>query len=180
MKLRAVFLALCLSVSLPLKSQNSRPEFVLHRDSVRQGQIETDAIHIPDGTVVRLLVADSVSGKTAKANDPVQLRVIDEVKVGDLVVIANKAPALPIIAELRHAGRRSRPGTMSIKLDHVTLITGQSQELRGASKSKGNPGGGEWLQAGSGETSLSRTAFPWLLSTSLGVSGCPYSPGVFM
>lgn len=98
-----------------------------------------NTIHVPSGTLVRLLVTDSVNGKAARPGDPIQLRVIDEVRVGDLVVIENKAPALASIANLKHAGRRSRPGTMSIKLDQVTLVTGQKQKLRGASTSNGNP-----------------------------------------
>ena len=103
-------------------------------------QHNQNAIRVPDGTVVRLLVVDSVSGKTAKTEDAVQLRVLDEVKVGDLVVIANKAPALAYIAELQYAGRRQRAGTISIKFDHVALVTGQTHKLRGFSATKGGAG----------------------------------------
>ena len=125
-----------LAISAELVAQERQPGSTSESDAARHNN---NTIRVPDGTVVRLLVADSISGKTATIGDPVQLRVIDEVKIGDLVVIANKAPAFATIAERRHAGRRSRPGTMSIKLDSVTLLTGQTQKLRGAAMSKGNP-----------------------------------------
>ena len=96
--------------------------------AVQKGE---NTIHVSDGTVVHLLVPASIHGKTAKAGDTVQLRVINEVKVGDVVVIANRAPALAHITELQHARRSLRAGTMTIKLDTVALVTGQFQKLRG-------------------------------------------------
>src|ERR1700732_1216356 len=92
------------------------------------------ALKILWGSFLALSLSASVA-----LSDPVPLRVIDEVKVGDLVLIANKAPAFATIAEIQHARRRMRAGTMSIKLDHVTLVTGQTQKLRGATATKGGP-----------------------------------------
>jgi antitoxin (DNA-binding transcriptional repressor) of toxin-antitoxin stability system len=90
-----------------------------------------NTIRVPDGTVVRLLVTDAISGKTAKSDGEVHVRVIDEVKAGDLVVVANRAPACAHIAALQHARRSLRAGRMTIKLDSVALVTGQTQKLRG-------------------------------------------------
>ena len=94
---------------------------------------------IPDGTVVRLLLVESISGKTAKADNSVQFRVIDEVKVGDLVVIANKAPALATIANINHSRRGLRAGTIGIKFASVTLVNGETHKLRGVPGVKGAP-----------------------------------------
>ena len=60
-------------------------------------------------------------------------------KVDDLVLIANKAPAFATIAEIQPPRRMMRAGTMSLKVDHVTLVTGQTQKLRGSTRAKGSP-----------------------------------------
>src|SRR6201984_3613293 len=49
-------------------------------------------IQLASGTPVHLFVAETISSKTAKAGDTVKLQVLGDVKVGDLVGIANKAP----------------------------------------------------------------------------------------
>jgi len=100
---------------------------------------EDNAIHIPDGTEVRLLVQASIYGKTAKPNDPVPLQVLHDVKVGDLVLIAKKAPAIATVAEIQQPRHMMRAGTMFLKVDHVTLVTGQTQKLRGSTWAKGSP-----------------------------------------
>ena len=110
------------------------------RDSVARRLPQDDnAIRIPDGTEVRLLVQTSISGKAAKPNDPVPLQVLNDVKVGDLVLIANKAPAFATIAEIQPPRRMMRGGPMSLKDDHVTLVTGHTQKLRGSTGAKGSP-----------------------------------------
>ena len=111
------------------------------------GQQTENTIRVPDGTVVRLLVTDAISGKTAKKDSEVHVRVIDEVKAGDLVVIANRAPASAHIATLQRARRSLRKGEMAIKLDSVALVTGQTQKLRGLSFSKGGDFSGKGTDA---------------------------------
>ena len=106
---------------------------------VRAAAQDEDDIHVPGGTEVRLLVQGSISSKTSKPNDPVPLQVLNDVKVGDVVLIANKAPAVATVAEIQQPRRMMRAGTMSIKLDRVTLVTGQTHKLRGSTGAKGSP-----------------------------------------
>src|SRR5262249_27635823 len=51
----------------------------------------TQTIRLPSGTPVHLFVAETVSSKTAKPGDTVKLQVLGDIKVGNFVVIANKA-----------------------------------------------------------------------------------------
>ena|ERR1700757_2134301 len=70
-----------LATPVGLLAQEQQPVSISESNFAAQDNI--NRIRVPDGTMVRLLVAESVIGKTAKTEDPVQLRVIDEVKVGD-------------------------------------------------------------------------------------------------
>jgi len=106
-------------------------------------------LKLADGTPVHLLLAQSISSKTAKAGDTVKLRVYGDVKVGDLLVIANKAPATATIETAESAGRAWRRGSLLLKLGTVTLLLQQQQPLRAWSSVKGNDteAGVEWANA---------------------------------
>ena len=60
-------------------------------------------IRLDNGTEVRLLLMDAISSKTAKAGDSIRLRVLDDVKVDNLVIIANRAPAMATSAMASHS-----------------------------------------------------------------------------
>ena len=96
-----------------------------------------DVVRLASGTLVRLLVTDSVSSKTAQPGDAVKMQVLGDVRVDGLVVIANKAPASATIVDTRSAGRAWRAGTMAVKLQTVTLLNQQQQPLRAWSALKG-------------------------------------------
>jgi hypothetical protein len=99
--------------------------------SVATAEIESSSgqIRLTDGTLLWLMVTDSVSSKTAKPGDSVKLQVVGSVKAGDLVVIANKASALGTIAGVKKPGMAWHPGHIAIRPDSVTLVDGQQAPL---------------------------------------------------
>lgn len=145
MRITAMSAFTLVSPSVRLIAEEQQP--VSASESNLAAQHDENTIRVPDGTAVRFLVTDSIRGRTAKTGDPVQLRVIDDVKVGNLVVIANKTTAVAHIAELQHARRHLRAGSMSIKLDSVALVTGETQNLRGVSATKGTAYGEDMRNA---------------------------------
>jgi hypothetical protein len=106
-------------------------------------------VRLANGTPVHLLLAESVSSKTAEPASTVKLQVLGDVKVGDLVVIANRAPATATIETAKSAGRAWRAGTLLLKLDKVTLLNQQQQSLRAwnAGKGKDTGAGADWTNA---------------------------------
>jgi hypothetical protein len=103
----------------------------------REGEDSRDIVRLANGTPVHLLVAEPVSSKTAKPGDVIKLQVLGDVKVGDLVVIANKAPGFATIETAKSAGRAWRTGTVALKLQTVTLLNQLQQPLRAWSAIKG-------------------------------------------
>lgn len=106
-------------------------------------------IRLANGTPVRLLISESVSSKTAKPGDAVKLQVLEDVKVGDLVIIAGKAPASATIESANSAGRAWRSGNILLKLNSVALVNQREQPLRAwsATKGKDTGAGAAWTDA---------------------------------
>ena len=106
-------------------------------------------LHLANGTPIHLVLAESISSKSATEGGTVKLQVLGDVKVGDLVVIANKAPATATIESAKEAGRAWRKGNLLLKLGTVTLLNQQQQPLRAWSAVAGKPtGAGEvWANA---------------------------------
>ena len=100
-------------------------------------EIPADRIRLADHKAVRLMVVETVSSKTATVGDRVKLQVIDPVKVGELVVIASKAPASGTITEVKPAGRAWHKGGVVLRLDSVTLVNQQQVALSAFSAVKG-------------------------------------------
>lgn len=117
--------------------------------STRNLEDSGETIRLANGTPVHLLVAESISSKTAKPGDTVKLQVFGDVKVGDLVVIANKSPAVATIEAAEGAGRAWRTGTIVLKLHTVMLLNHQEHPLLAWSAVKGaaTDAGLKWANA---------------------------------
>jgi len=94
-------------------------------------------IRLASGTPVHLFLAETLSSKTAQAGATVKLQVLGDVKVGDLVVIANKAPAVGKVEAVQNAGRAWRAGRLVLKLQTATLVNQGQQPLEAWNASKG-------------------------------------------
>jgi hypothetical protein len=97
------------------------------------GAIAQDAtVTLPEGTLVRFMLVAPVDSKTARVGDKVEFRVLEDVKVGDLVAIPRGAPASGVVSELIAPRRRERPGRITVKAQTVSLLNNQPATLRGA------------------------------------------------
>ena len=106
-------------------------------------------IRLANGTPVHFLLAESISSKTAQPGSTVKLQVLGDVKVGDLVVIANRAPGFTTIETAKSAGRAWRAGNLLLKLGTVTSLNQQQQPLRAWNAVKGKDTGAalDWTNA---------------------------------
>ena len=79
------------------------------------------------------------STKTASENDPVNLRVVEAVRVGNRVVIAAGTLVKGIVASVEQRGHLGKGGKLGIRVDSTTAVDGKKIKLR-ASKGKGDTG----------------------------------------
>jgi hypothetical protein len=94
------------------------------------GQIVTQEVTLPEGTVFTALTMQTLSSKTAGTGDPVMLEVADNVRVNDVVVITAGTPVRAVVSDVRHAGRMGQSGNLNLRLESTTAVDGQTVGLR--------------------------------------------------
>jgi hypothetical protein len=94
---------------------------------------------LPDGLEFAVQTVDDISSKTASENDPVNFRVVEDVKVGNKVVINGGTLVKGIVASVEQRGHLGKGGKLGIRVDSTKTVDGQKLRLR-ASKGKGDTG----------------------------------------
>ncbi len=81
------------------------------------------------GTPVKLRFKRDLSSAGAKPGDNVDFEVVNEVKVGDIVVIPKGNAAVGKVTVVEAARRMGRGGKLDIEIDDVTLADGEKASL---------------------------------------------------
>lgn len=94
---------------------------------------------LKEGTDVKLKFAQELSSKTAAEDDPVNMVLDEDLKVGDVTVCKAGAKALATVSHAKKAGMMGKGGELNIRLEY--LLAGDTHvRLRG---SKGKEGEGK-------------------------------------
>lgn len=88
---------------------------------------------------MKLKFADALSSKTAVDDDPVNLILDEDLKVGDVVVAKAGCKAVGTVTNAKKAGMMGKAGELNLRLEHLT-VDDQRVRLRG---SKGQGGRGQ-------------------------------------
>jgi hypothetical protein len=92
-----------------------------------------------DGTDVNLEFAQDLSSKTSSEGDPVTLTLVDDVKVGDVVVAKAGSKAIGEVTKAEKSGMMGKAGELNIRLDY--LKAGDVKiKLRGTKGKEGESG----------------------------------------
>ncbi len=97
---------------------------------------------LADGTSVKLKFKQTVSSKTAEKNDPIEFEVVEDVRVGNRVVIAKGATAKGVVTDVQRSGMLGRKGKLDISVKEVDLASGERIALRANQSSGGGTSGG--------------------------------------
>src|ERR1039457_7379141 len=81
------------------------------------------------GTPVKIRLKQDLSSADAKEGDTIDFEVVEEVKVGDFVVIPKGSPAVGAVTDVQAARRMVRGGQLDIQIDSVTLADGEQATL---------------------------------------------------
>ena len=94
---------------------------------------------LKEGTDVKLKFAQDLSSKTAVDDDPVNLVLDEDLKVGDVTVVKAGAKALGTVTHAKKAGMMGKGGELNMRLEY--LLAGDTRmRLRGT---KGKEGEGK-------------------------------------
>jgi hypothetical protein len=114
-------------------------------EAISQTQQQATATNQPvspsflgEDTPVRLRLAQTISSGTAKLNDKVDFEVVEDIKVGNLVVIPQGATAIGTVTEAHPKKSFGRAGKLNVNIDYVRLANGDKASLRAV---KGGSGG---------------------------------------
>ena len=92
-----------------------------------------------DGTDVNLQFAQDLSSKTASEGDPVTLTLVDDLKVGDVVVAKAGDKAIGEVTKAEKSGMMGKAGELNIRLNY--LKAGDAKiKLRGTKGKEGESG----------------------------------------
>jgi len=96
------------------------------------------AFGLTEDTPVRIKLARTMTSKEARVDDRVDFEVLEDVKVGDVVVIDRGATAIATVTEAHPKRRMGRAGRLHMNIDYVRLANGEKVPLRAV---KGGNGG---------------------------------------
>src|SRR6266478_5729898 len=134
-------LAVCLLCSSLVSSQDKA------KDQKQVNQASTVASATPkpplafgltEDTPIKIKLARTISSSDAKAGEKVDFEVLEDVKIGDVIVIQHGAMAIGTVTEAHPKRRMGRAGKLNINIDYVQLVSGEKAPLRAV---KGGSGG---------------------------------------
>jgi hypothetical protein len=110
---------------------------VLALPAVSFSQTPPQQTILPQGTPVRMRMNRTVSSADAQLGDNVDFETLDDVKVGELVVIPKGSTAIATVTEAVHKRRMARGGKLAMNIDYLRLPSGERLPLRGVQNVSG-------------------------------------------
>jgi hypothetical protein len=97
----------------------------------------TNKFVLDDSTPIKLRLNRNLSSAEAKTGDSIDFEVLEEVKVGEVVVIPKGSIAIGTVTDAEHKKRMARGGKLDIEIDYVKLADGEKATLRAVKETKG-------------------------------------------
>ncbi len=92
------------------------------------------AFGLAEDTPVRLKLTRTMSSSDAKVDDKVDFEVLEDIKIGDVIVIQHGGMAIATVTEAQPKRRMGRAGKLNMNIDYVQLVSGEKAPLRRARK----------------------------------------------
>jgi len=120
-------------------------------------------IVLDDGTPVRLRTTQTISSADARVDDRVDFEVVEDIKVGDVVVIPHGTTAIGTVTEAQSKRRMARGGKLAVNIDFTKTASGQKVALRGVKDVQGGGHSGAMTGAMVGTAIVFWPAAPFFL-----------------
>jgi hypothetical protein len=92
---------------------------------------------LPEGTAVRMRINRTISSADMHQGDIVDFETLDDIKVGDFIVVPKGSTAMATITAAQAKRRMARGGKLDMTIDYVRLPSGEKLPLRGIQNVKG-------------------------------------------
>jgi hypothetical protein len=142
----ALLLSLGTGNSAFAQTQNVVPAVVVAPDiaapvaaKISAGPDATGRYMLREGEDVNLTFAQDLSSKTSSEGDPVELTLVDDLKVGSVVVAKAGAHAIGEVTKAEKSGMMGKAGELNLRLDYIKV--GDTKiRLRGTKGKEGASG----------------------------------------
>jgi hypothetical protein len=94
-------------------------------------------LRLEDGTPIKLRLQRTISSADAQVDERVDFDVLEEIKVGDVLVIPKGSVAWGTVTEAQPKRRMGRGGKLNVNIDSVRLANGEKAALRAVKETKG-------------------------------------------
>ena len=94
-------------------------------------------LRLEDGTPIKLRLTRNMSSADAKVGETVDFEVLEEVKVGNVVVIPKGNIAWGTVTEAQPKRRMGRGGKLNVNIDSVRMANGEKTALRAVKEGLG-------------------------------------------
>jgi hypothetical protein len=102
-----------------------------------QNPTEPLAFGLEDGTPIKLRISRTMSSADAKTGETVDFEVLEDVKIGEVIVVPRGGIALGTVTQGKPKGRMGKGGKLDINIDSVRLVSGEKVALRAVKETKG-------------------------------------------
>lgn len=114
------------------------PTDVSARITIADNPILSAPLILQDGTPVKLRISRNMSSADAKTGETVDFEVLEDIKVGETIVIPRGGVALGTVTNGKPKGRMGKGGKLDINIDSVRLVSGEKVPLRAVKETKGS------------------------------------------
>ena len=106
------------------------------RSAVVSGPVGSSIV-IPDGTEVKVITMEEVSGKHSVEGDQLNFKVAEDVIIDGIKVIAKDTIVKATVTAAKKPGFAGTSGKLSVRLDSTKTVDGQDVKLRASKAGKG-------------------------------------------
>lgn len=97
----------------------------------------TGSITVPDGTEIKVVTTEEISGQKVVEGDPLTFKVSEDVKVNGATVIAKDTLVKGTVSNAKKKGMMGKSGELSIRVDTTQTVDGQKVKLRATKSGQG-------------------------------------------
>ena len=115
---------LCLAQRKPANSESQQPPSA--SSQILRAPL---AFGLEDGTPIRIRITRTISSADAKVDEKVDFEVLEDIKIGDIVVIPRGGIAWGTVTEAQAKRRMARGGKLNVNIDAVRLTSGEKAAL---------------------------------------------------
>lgn len=124
---------ICYAQDKPAKKETKQTPSPVTNQSIRAPL----AFGLEDGTPIKIRITRTISSADAKVDEKIDFEVLEETKIGDVVVIPRGGIAWGTVTEAQPKRRMGRAGKLNVNIDSVRLVSGEKAALRAVKEVKG-------------------------------------------